>query len=103
VNEPLPEPPDGTRLEFEFCTDLCAIHRDDETSRIAGYPVGDGGEVWCDYFGDVPVTWSEMVSRYGEDVLRLAVRLVPVAEDLPNRDKWPTAIYAREDAVGGTA
>lgn len=88
----IPEPADGTRLEFEHNTDVYAFWRDDESSRIAGYPVGDGGEVWCEYGRDVPTSWSQMVAEFG-DSLRLAIRLVPVPEDEPNRRLWPTTIY----------
>jgi hypothetical protein len=95
----LPEPPDNTRLEFECGTDLYAIHRDDESSRRAGYPIGDGGETWCVYGSDVPMTWTAMVDEFGTDALALAVRLVPVAEDLPNREQWPTEIWYREDGT----
>jgi hypothetical protein len=90
----LPEPPDGTRLEFEYCTDVFAAWRDDDSSARAGWPVGDGGKVWCLYGQTVPVTWSELVAEFSEAALRLAVRLVPIAEDQPNRAQWPTAIYA---------
>lgn len=93
----LPEPPDGTRLEFEAGTDVYGVWRDDESSRRAGYPIGDGGETWCLYGSDVPKTWVQMVDEFGADALALAVRLVPVAEDLPNRERWPTEVMYRED------
>jgi hypothetical protein len=91
----LPEPPDGTRIEFESGTDLHAAHRDDASSRRAGWRSGDAGEVWCLYGSSVPVTWAQLVADYGEEALRHAVRLTPVAEDLPKREKWPTEVYAR--------
>jgi hypothetical protein len=37
----LPEPPNGTRLEFEHWTDVYAVWRDDESSRVAGWRTGD--------------------------------------------------------------
>lgn len=91
----VPEPPDGTRIEFEYGTDLYAAWRDDESSRQAGWTPGDGGEVWCLYSESLPRTWNDLIHHFGEDALRLAVRLTPVAEDLPNRDMWPTQVYAR--------
>lgn len=75
----IPEPPDGSRIEFEHCTDLYAAWRDDASSREAGWPAGDGGEVWCLYGEDVPVTWAQMCADFG-DSLRNLTRLVPVAE-----------------------
>lgn len=100
----LPEPPDGTRLEFEYGSDVYAIWREDESSRRAGYPIGDGGETWVEYGSSMPVTWAKMIERYSEESLRLAVRLVPIVDDLPNRAQWPTEVYYREnrDAVEAT-
>lgn len=94
-----PEPPDGTRIEFEFCTDLYAAWRDDASSKEAGWPAGDGGNVWCLYGYSVPKTWVEMCADFDTESLRLAVRLVPLAEDLPNRDQWPTSTWARGKTV----
>ena len=91
----LPEPPDGTRLEFESGTDVYAIWRDDESSRRAGWRSGDGGEVWMLYGHSVPCSWAQLVADYGEEALRHAVRLVPVTEDWPKRENWPTEVYAR--------
>jgi hypothetical protein len=90
----LPEPPDGTRIEFEHATDVYAAWRDDASSKEAGWTYGDGGEVWCLYGGSVPWTWAELCRGFPGS-LETAVRLVPVAEDLPNREQWPTAVYAR--------
>lgn len=90
---PLPEPPDGTRIEFEHATDVYAAWRDDASSGQAGYPVGDGGEVWCLYGSTVPRTWMVMWLEFG-DSLATAVRLIPVPEDVPNYAKWPTAQIA---------
>lgn len=92
---PLPEPPDGTRLEFECGTDLYAVHRDDESSALAGYRAGDGGETWCDYGSSWPYSWADLVDRFGEDAVAKAVWLVPVPETLFHRDLWPTQIRAR--------
>ncbi len=75
----MPEPPDGTRLEFEYHSDLYAAYRHDESSREAGWTAGDGGKVWGIYPGSVPVTWAEMCGMFGS-VLESATRLVPVVD-----------------------
>lgn len=93
----LPEPPDGTRIEFEAMTDLEAAWRDDASSVAAGYPKGCG---WLVYGRTVPMTWADMIDEFGYHALKYAVRLVPVAEDVPNRDRWPTVVYAATGAMG---
>lgn len=97
VPPPLPEPPDGTRIEFEHGTDVYAAHRDDASSAQAGWSSGNGGYVWCLYGESVPKPWAIMWLEFG-DSLRTAVRLVPVREDAANREKWPTVMNAREKA-----
>ena len=77
----LQEPPDGTRIEFEHCTDVYAMWRDDDSSRRAGYVFGDGGETWCLYGHTVPRSWTQMLAEFGPASLRLAVRLVPHPDD----------------------
>lgn len=78
---PVDEPPDGTRLEIHHSdTDLYGAYRDDRASADAGWPVGDGGAVWCLYGSSVPITWTEMWLRFGES-LRGATRLWP--EEVP--------------------
>lgn len=72
----IPEPPDGTRIEFTHCTDVFAAWRDDASSAAAGWTTGDGGEVWCLYCHSVPRTWAWMLAQFGSS-LRDAVRLVP--------------------------
>ena len=96
-----PEPPDGSRIEFEHCTDVFAAWRDDQGSALTGWTSGDGGEVWCEYGRVVPVMWSKLGEDFGPCVLALAVRLVPVAEDLPKRELWPTQVYARQAIEAG--
>jgi hypothetical protein len=93
----VPEPPDGTRIEFEHHTDVYAAWRDDASSAQAGYTVGDGGEVWCLYGSSVPRSWPVMWLEFGES-LRTAVRLVPHPDDVPNYREWGTAVMAREGA-----
>lgn len=88
----VPEPPDGSRIEFESHTDVYAAWRDDEDSVRAGYSAMHG---WCVYGETVPRTWGEMIERFGAESLRLAVRLTRHPEDLANADQWPTAIRAR--------
>lgn len=73
---PIPEPPDGSRIEFEYGTDRFAAWRDDEESVKADWPAGDGGWVWCVYPETVPKPWSLMWLMFGES-LRSAIRLVP--------------------------
>lgn len=74
----VPEPPDGTRIEFEYGTDVFAAWRDDESSAEAGYSIGDGGEVWALYPNSVPQTWASLIAEFGEECLREAVWLMPV-------------------------
>lgn len=88
---PIPEPPDGTRFEFEHWTDVYAAWRCDDSSTRAGWVAGDGGFVWCLYGETVPKTWDMMWAAFG-DSLRFAVRLAPVAEDEALRAQWPTAL-----------
>lgn len=90
-----PEPPDGTRIEFEAGTDVYGAWRDDRQSAIAGYPAGDGGEVWCVYGETVPRTWTALVAEYGEDVIASAIRLTVTPEEAAKRELWPTQIHAR--------
>ncbi len=71
----LPEPPDGTRLEFEWCTDVYAVWRCDASSREAGWTAGDGGEVWMLYPDSVPRTWASLLENFG-DALATATVLV---------------------------
>jgi len=85
----MPEPPDGTRLEFEHWTDVYAIWRDDESSRVAEWKTGDGGWVWCLYGQSVPTTWAEMWEMFGES-LETAIRLIPHPDDIHRRCLWPT-------------
>lgn len=93
------EPPDGTRLEFEYYTDVYAAWRDDESSRRAGWRAGDGGYVWCLYGHSVLISWHALWLMFGES-LRLAVRLEPHPEDVHKYDLWPTIARAQEE--GGT-
>jgi hypothetical protein len=92
----LPEPPDGTRIEFEHWTDVYAAWRDDTSSAQAGWPTGDGGKVWCMYGRSVPQTWAELCNEYGTEDLALAVRLMPHPDDLAKRERWLTQVWARE-------
>lgn len=71
----IPEPGDGTRLEFEYGTDLYAVWRDDESSRAAGWRTGAGGETWCLYGESVPRTWDWLRAEFGDEVLANAQRL----------------------------
>lgn len=97
---PLSEPPDGTRIEFEYGTDVYGAWRDDKASAEAGYEVGDGGEVWCLFGSSVPRSWVVMWLEFG-DSLATAVRLVPVPEDVPNYERWLTAQMARGEVRSG--
>lgn len=94
-----PEPPDGTRLEFEFWTDIYAVWRDDDSSRRAGWPTGAGGRTWCIYGQSVPMTWAELWEMFGEALLT-AVRLVPHPDDIHNYDRWPTSVRAQQEGEG---
>lgn len=62
-----PEPPDGTRIEFQeygsVWGDWVVIGRDDKSSAEAGWPVGDGGAVWCESGHSMPITWDEVLAN----------------------------------------
>jgi hypothetical protein len=93
----LPEPPDGTRIEFEAWTDREAAWRDDAGSVRAGWPRDHG---WLVYGRTVPMTWAAMLEEFGYHALKYAVRLVPVPEDAPNWERWPTIVYAETGVMG---
>lgn len=88
----LPEPPDGTRLEFETDRDVYAIWRNDNSSRVAGYRVGDGGDTWCIYGMTVPMTWEKVKRMFGHALLS-AVRLVPHPDDIHKYAQWSGLQY----------
>ncbi len=97
-----PEPPDGTRIEFQEHGspggDLIAIHRDDASAAEAGWPIGDGGTVWCEYGLSVPIRWAEVLA---DPRLAAAVdgrRLVLAAEFDTVRSEL-TALRDLRDAV----
>lgn len=77
MSTPIPEPPDGTRLEWTYYDDRYAAWRDDLDAEKSGWKNGDGGEVWCLYGSSMPWTWAQLVADFGES-LRDATRLVPV-------------------------
>lgn len=79
-HKPPPEPGDGTRLEFEYGTDVYAVWRDDESSRAAGWRAGAGGETWLLYGESVPVTWDQLRRDFGDEALANATRLYTQAE-----------------------
>ncbi len=89
---PIPEPPDGARIEFEHNTDVYAAWRDDASSVKAGWAADHG---WCLFGSSVPRTWAIMWLEFGES-LRTMVRLTPNPEDVANYAKWPTALMAAE-------
>jgi hypothetical protein len=91
----MPELPDGTRIEFEYWTDVYAAWRDDESSRRAGWPSGDGGKVWCVYPSPVPKTWIELNEEFGWEVIARAVRWIMNPHDKYKKDSWPTEVYWR--------
>lgn len=75
----LPEPPDGTRLEFVHETDLYAMRRDDHESRAAGWPAGAGGVTWVLYGRSAPLAWPVIWLIFG-DSLRTATLLLPAGK-----------------------
>lgn len=68
---PVEEPPDGSRIEFAYGSDLYGAWRDDEDSVKTGWRADQG---WCLYGESVPCSWAVMWLRFGES-LRGAVRL----------------------------
>lgn len=91
----VPEPPDGSRIEFEHNTDVYAAWRDDACSVKAGWRADEG---WCLFGSSVPRSWAIMWLEFGES-LRTLVRLTPIAEDVPNYRLWPTALHEAHEAV----
>ena len=65
---PIPEPEDGTRIEFQHNTDVYGAWRDDASSAAAGWSSGNGGEVWCLYGMTVPMTWTAMWVLFGNSL-----------------------------------
>lgn len=93
----LPELPDGSRIEFEYGTDVYAFWRDDEESALAGCTYGPGGVTWMEYGRSVPpVSWAVLCATYGEDVLAAGRRLLVHPEDVDKRRGWPTQEHKRE-------
>lgn len=72
-----PEPPDGSRIEFTYNTDVYAAWSDSASSIAAGY---SAEERWCLYGMSVPCTWAKMVEDFG-DCLNHLVALVPSFAD----------------------
>lgn len=96
MSVPRPEPPDGTRLEFEHHADVYAVWRGDESSRRAGWQAGDGGDVWCLYGETVPISWHALWLMFGDSLLA-AVRLMPHLDDVHKYELWPTKARARQE------
>jgi hypothetical protein len=88
----LPEPPDGTRLEFECGADVYAVWRSDLDSAHVGWSYGPGGETWAMYGETVPCTWLALIDRFGDQPLRDAVRLLVHPEDAHKIRTWPTQL-----------
>lgn len=86
----IPEPPDGTRFEFQEYGfpggDLIGIHRSDASSAEAGWPSGDGGKVWCEYGRSVPITWAEVLADGRLVACLTGLRLVPVGAAVEDPD-----------------
>lgn len=68
----IPEPPDGSRIEFEHHTDIYGAWSDSAPSVEAGW---SPTQRWCVYPGAVPHDWACMQRQFGES-LRTARRMV---------------------------
>lgn len=97
---PLPEWPDGTRLEFESGTDVYAFCRDDAASAIAGYGFGPGARTWLEYGRSVPISWHELCATYGLEEIAGAVRLLVHPEDVHQLAARPTHRHTLEVLAG---
>lgn len=73
----LPEPPDGSRIEFVCDTDLYGARRNDASSAAAGWRPDQG---WLLYGETIPQSWTALWMRFG-DALNGAVLLVPADTD----------------------
>lgn len=71
AGDDFPEPEDGARIEFEYCTDVYGAWRDIASSLEAGWPVESS---WCLYGQTVPHTWECMLRTFGP-AIRQAKRL----------------------------
>lgn len=71
----IPEPPDGSRIRFEYWTDLYGAEKDVAGSVRAGWKPE---ECWLVFGGSsIPVTWDALIETYGEDAIAGAMVLVP--------------------------
>lgn len=69
----IPEPPDGSRIEFTYATDRYAAWRDTESTVLAGWPADMS---WCVYPASVGHTWWCMQRTFGP-ALEGAILLAP--------------------------
>ena len=74
-DDDFPEPPDGTRLEFVFNTDVYAARRDVKASVDVGWPTASS---WAIYPGSIPHTWQCLRRTFGP-ALRQAIYLYPLS------------------------
>ncbi len=78
----VPEPPDGSRIEFVYHTDPYAAWRDDQSSVRAGWSATEG---WCLFGQTVPVSWATLCEMFADDPDALAnlVVWVPGPREVP--------------------
>lgn len=91
----IPEPPDGTRIEFEHWTDVYGAWKNVASSVCAGWRPD---QCWMVYGGrSVPCTWDELIGEFSEDSIAGATVLAPVGVMLDHvpeaytdegRDQW---------------
>lgn len=84
------EPPDGSRIEWEYGTDLYAAWRDDEEGKVAGYEVGDGCANWVVYGSSVPITWKQLNQDFDGTPAKYGVILTARPDMKDIRLIWPT-------------
>ena len=95
MTELRPEPPDGTRIEFEHWTDVYGAWRDDDEGAKAGWATGDGERNWVVYGESVPWSWVDLAERFSVEALNSAVRLSVHPEDAWMIERWPTQLMVK--------
>jgi hypothetical protein len=81
----IPEPCDGSRIEFEYNGDVYAAWRDAASTARTGH---DPEQTWRvhGHHRPAPMSWRELIDEYGEGAIAGAIVLLPtgvVSSDFP--------------------